>query len=273
MAQRSGHTGRRKRASPRLDQQVRMTLKKENTIMFAVVKTGGKQYRVAAGDEIRVEKLEGNAGDTMSLGEVLMLGSNAGVTVGSPVVDGAQVIGELLDTNRAKKVLVFKKRRRQNYRRTKGHRQWGTMVRIAEIVEPGKKAKTALKTTAAVVEAPKAKPAAKKAAAAKPVSAKPAAAKKAAPKAEAKTAAPKKAAAKKAAPKKAAAKAVSNDDLTQLPGVGPAAAKKLNEAGVTAFAQVAAWTAADMETLGVTAKAEKNGWIEAAKALASGTEG
>jgi large subunit ribosomal protein L21 len=243
-----------------------MTLKKENTIMFAVVKTGGKQYRVAAGDEIRVEKLEGNAGDTLSLGEVLMLGSDAGVTVGSPVVDGAQVIGELLDTNRAKKVLVFKKRRRQNYRRTKGHRQWGTMVRIAEIVEPGKKAKTALKTTAAAVktaEAPKAKPAAKT-----PATKKAAAPKAAAPKAEAKTAAP-----KKAAPKKAAAKAVSNDDLTKLPGVGPAAAKKLNEAGVTSFAQVAGWTAADMETLGVTAKAEKNGWIEAAKALASGTEG
>ena len=109
--------------------------------MFAVIKTGGKQYRVAAGDEIRIEKLEGAAGDTLDLGDVLMLGSDAGITVGSPTVEGAQVIGELLDTNRARKIIVFKKRRRQNYRRTKGHRQWGTVVRIAEIVAPGEKVK------------------------------------------------------------------------------------------------------------------------------------
>jgi large subunit ribosomal protein L21 len=207
--------------------------------MFAVIKTGGKQYRVAAGDEIRIEKIDGAAGDTMALGDVLMLGSDKGVTVGSPLVDGAQVIGELLDTNRARKVLVFKKRRRQNYRRTKGHRQWGSLVRIAEIVAPGETAKTKLKsTTAAPKTADKAE---------------------AAPKA-------------KAAPKKAAAKA-GNDDLTQLDGVGPAFAKKLNEAGVTSFAQIAAWTEADLDSLnetvsGLKAKAEANNWIEAAKSLA-----
>jgi large subunit ribosomal protein L21 len=211
--------------------------------MFAVIKTGGKQYRVAAGDEIRIEKLEGAAGDTLDLGDVLMIGSDAGITVGSPTVDGAQVIGELLDTNRARKIIVFKKRRRQNYRRTKGHRQWGTVVRIAEIVAPGEKAKTALKSTTA---APKA-------------------AAKAAPKAE-KAAAPK--AAKAAAPKAAAA-----DALTELTGVGPALATKLNEAGITTFAQVAAWTEADLDALsetitGLKAKAEKNDWINAAKALA-----
>lgn len=205
--------------------------------MFAVIKTGGKQYRVAAGDEIRIEKLEGAAGDTLDLGEVLMLGSDAGITVGSPTVDGAQVIGELLDTNRARKIIVFKKRRRQNYRRTKGHRQWGTVVRIAEIVAPGEKAKTALKSTTA---APKAAEA---------------------PKAAAK-------AAKAAAPKAAAA-----DALTELTGVGPALATKLNEAGITTFAQVAAWTEADLDALsetitGLKAKAEKNDWINAAKALA-----
>lgn len=227
--------------------------------MFAVIKTGGKQYRVAAGDEIRVEKLEGAAGDTLDLGDVLMLGGENGTTVGTPTVEGAQVIGELLDTNRDKKIIIFKKRRRQNYRRTKGHRQWGSTVRIAEIVAPGEKAKTKLKTTTAAPkteEKPKAK----------------AAPKKAAPKAEAK-AAPKAEAPKKAAPKKAAAKA-ANDDLTQLTGVGPALAKKLNEAGVTSFAQVAAWTDADMDALGETitglkAKAEKGDWINAAKALAS----
>lgn len=233
--------------------------------MYAVIKTGGKQYRVAAGDEIRVEKLEGAAGDTLALGDVLMLSGDKGVTVGTPTVEGAQVIGELLDTNRDKKIIIFKKRRRQNYRRTKGHRQWGSVVRIAEIVAPGEKAKTKLKTTTVapkVEEKPKAKAAPKKAAP-----------KKAAPesKAEApKKAEPKKAPAKKAAPKKAA----SNDDLTELSGVGPALAKKLNEAGITSFAQIAAWTDADVDALnetvsGVKAKAEKGDWINAAKALAS----
>lgn len=220
--------------------------------MFAVIKTGGKQYRVATGDEIRVEKLEGQAGDTLDMGDVLMLGGEEGVTVGAPTVEGAQVIGEVLVTDRDRKIIVFKKRRRQNYRRTKGHRQWGTTVRIAEIVAPGSKAKTKLKTTTAApvvedakTEAPKAKAAPKKA--------------------EAKKAAPKKA----AAPKKEAAAPAANDDLTQLTGVGPALAKKLNEAGVTSFAQIAAWTEADMEALGVTAKAEKGDWIAAAKDLAA----
>nr|WP_295693397.1 50S ribosomal protein L21 [uncultured Maricaulis sp.] len=226
--------------------------KRIETIMFAVIKTGGKQYRVAAGDEIRIEKLDGAAGDTLDLGDVLMLGSDSGVTVGSPTVDGAQVIGELLDTNRARKIIVFKKRRRKNYRRTKGHRQWGSVVRIAEIVAPGEKAKTALKSTTAApkaAEAPKAK-------------AKAAAPKAAAPKAE-------KAQAKKAAAPKAAAA----DTLTELTGVGPALATKLNEAGITTFAQIAAWTDADVDALnetitGLKAKAEKNDWINAAKALA-----
>ncbi len=238
--------------------------------MYAVIKTGGKQYRVAAGDEIRVEKLEGAAGDTLALGDVLMLSGDKGVTVGTPTVEGAQVIGELLDTNRDKKVIIFKKRRRQNYRRTKGHRQWGSVVRIAEIVAPGEKAKTKLKTTTAapkVEDEPKAKAAPKKDAPKK------AAPKKAAP--EAKAEAPKKAAAKKAPAKKAAPKkAAANDDLTQLSGVGPALAKKLNEAGITSFAQIAAWTDADVDALnetvsGVKAKAEKGDWINAAKALAS----
>ena len=229
--------------------------------MFAVIKTGGKQYRVAAGDEIRIEKLEGQPGDTLSLGPVLMLGGDEGVTVGSPVIDGAQVIGELLDTNRSRKIIVFKKRRRQNYRRTQGHRQWGTVVRIAEIVLPGTKAKTALKTTTAApteVEAPKAAPKAKAAA---PKTA-------AAPKAEAKPAAPKKA----AATKKAAA-----DDLKVLSGVGPALEKKLHAEGITTFAQIAAWTPADVEDFGeklsFKGRIEREGWIEQAKTLAQGTEG
>lgn len=215
--------------------------------MYAVIKTGGKQYKVAEGDRLVVEKIEGEAGDQIVFGDVLMLGGTDGVTVGSPLIDGAQVIGELVELRKGEKVLVFKKRRRQNYRRKKGHRQWEAFVSISEIVLPGAKPKTAAKA--------KAKPAAKTEDA--PAKAeKPAA--KAAPKA-------------KAAP---AAKA-AHDDLTQLNGVGPAYAKKLNEAGITSFAQVAAWKAADLDALdadipGIKAKAESGDWVKQAKDLAKG---
>ena len=239
--------------------------------MFAVIKTGGKQYRVSPGDEVQIEKLDGQAGDVVALGDVLMLGGeDGGVTVGAPVVDGAQVIAELVDNGRGKKIIVFKKRRRQNYRRKKGHRQWFSTVRIAEILAPGQKPSVKLKSAPkpAVEEAPAEKTAEAKKPAAKKAAPKAAEKKAEAPKAEKKAAAPK--AEAKSAAKKAAA---SNDDLTQLAGVGPALAKKLNEAGVTSFAQIAAWTDADMDALGETvtglkAKAEKGDWINAAKALA-----
>ncbi|GGG95212.1 hypothetical protein GCM10007420_08430 [Glycocaulis albus] len=223
--------------------------------MYAVIKTGGKQYKVAEGDRLVVEKIEGEAGDQVVFGEVLMLGGESGVTVGSPLIDGAQVIGELVEVRKGEKVIVFKKRRRQNYRRTKGHRQWEAFVSISEIVLPGAKPKTAAKA--------KAKPAAKSEDA--PAKAAP---KAAAPKAAAKAEKP----AEKAAPK---AKAAGNDDLTQLNGVGPAYAKKLNAAGVTSFAQVASWKAADLDALdaeipGIKAKAETGDWVKQAKELAKG---
>ena len=165
--------------------------------MFAVIQTGGKQYTVAPGDEISVEKLEGQAGDNIVIENVLMLGGDKGVTVGAPLVEGASVVAELLENARDKKVIVFKKRRRQNYRRKKGHRQWFSKLRIAEILEPGAKKPTAKKAAPAKADDAEAKPAAKKPAA-----------KKAAPKKAAgeTKAAAKKPAAKKAAPKKAAAK-------------------------------------------------------------------
>ncbi|MEO1038722.1 MAG: 50S ribosomal protein L21 [Pseudomonadota bacterium] len=222
--------------------------------MYAVIKTGGKQYKVTEGDKLVIEKLDAAAGDVFALDQVLMLGGDDGVTVGSPLVDGAQVRAELVELRKGKKIKVFKKRRRQNYRRTKGHRQYEALIRIAEIVAPGAKAKTKLvKGETAKTEAPKAE--------AKETKAKPAAKKPAAPKAEAKPAA-----------KKAEAAAVA-DDLTVLNGVGPAYAKKLAEAGVTSFAHVAAWTEADLDALedtisGVKAKAEKGDWIAAAKDLA-----
>ena len=104
--------------------------------MFAVIKTGGKQYRVAAGDEVTIEKLAGEAGEVISFGEVLMVGGEAGSVVGSPIIAGASVAAEVVKQTRGDKVIVFKKRRRKNSRRRNGHRQWLTVVRITGI-EPG----------------------------------------------------------------------------------------------------------------------------------------
>jgi large subunit ribosomal protein L21 len=101
--------------------------------MFAVIKTGGKQYRVAANDVIEIEKLEAEPGAAVTFGEVLMVGGEEGVTVGAPNVPGASVAGEVVDQTRAPKVIAFKKRRRQNSKRKRGHRQLLTVVRITGI--------------------------------------------------------------------------------------------------------------------------------------------
>ena len=150
--------------------------------MFAVIKTGGKQYRVAANDLLKVEKVAGNAGDIVEFAEVLMVGVGADATIGAPTVGGALVTAEVVEQGRARKVIAFKKRRRQNSTRTRGHRQELTTIRIAEILTGGAKPsktaadkpvnkKPAPKVEAAAAEAtetkaaPKAKAAPKKAAA------------------------------------------------------------------------------------------------------------
>ena len=101
--------------------------------MFAVIKTGGKQYRVAAQQVITIEKLEAEAGQTVSFDEVLMVGEGADVKVGAPTLAGAVVSAEVVEQTRGKKVIIFKKRRRKNSRRKEGHRQDLTKVRITEI--------------------------------------------------------------------------------------------------------------------------------------------
>ena len=186
--------------------------------MYAVIKTGGKQYRVQPGDVIVVEKLDGDAGSNVSFGDVLMLGGDKGVTLGAPMIAGATVAATLVETRKGEKIKIFKKIRRQGYRRTNGHRQMESVLRITGIEGAGEKAKwdgeTSLMTKAEMnararglaprVEETEAKPV-KKAAA-------PKAAKAEAPKAEAaaeKPAAAKKAPAKKAAPK---AKPASTDE-------------------------------------------------------------
>lgn len=101
--------------------------------MFAVIRTGGKQYKVAQDDLITVEKLAGDPGATIELGEVLMVGEGADVTTGAPLVKGASVSATLVEQRRAPKIIVFKKKRRQNYRRKNGHRQYETVLRITGI--------------------------------------------------------------------------------------------------------------------------------------------
>lgn len=142
--------------------------------MFAVVRTGGKQYRVAAGDKIAVEKLAGEAGDTVTLGDVLLAGEGDSIADASKVSVSAEIIAQA----KSEKVVVFKKRRRHNYRRKAGHRQQMTLLRITDVGEGSKKAatkkaapkkeaseetKAAPKTEAAEKKAPAKKPAAKKA--------------------------------------------------------------------------------------------------------------
>jgi large subunit ribosomal protein L21 len=101
--------------------------------MFAVIRTGGKQYKVASGDVIEVEKLEGENGATLTLDEVLMVFDGGTATVGTPLVAGATVTAELVRQARGPKIIIFKKKRRQNYRRKKGHRQDLTVLRITGI--------------------------------------------------------------------------------------------------------------------------------------------
>ena len=122
--------------------------------MFAVVRTGGKQYRVAPGDKIVVEKLEGNAGDRVTLGEVLLAGEGSSLKS----TDGLTVAAEIVAQAKADKVTVFKKRRRHNYRRKKGHRQNHTILKIVAIGDQKEQKKAAPKSDAAPAKASKAKP-------------------------------------------------------------------------------------------------------------------
>jgi len=168
--------------------------------MFAVIRTGGKQYRVAPNDVIEIEKIAGKPGDIVELAEVLLLGGDE-PKAGKPLISGALVAAEVVEQGRGDKVTIFKKKRRKGYRRTKGHRQLLTTVRITEILTDGKKpskqaAKPEPKKAEKLVEAK-----APKTEAAKPekkAEAKPAA-KKAAPKSEKKTPAKAKTVAKKPA--------------------------------------------------------------------------
>ena len=212
--------------------------------MFAVLKTGGKQYKVQNGDVLRIEKIAADAGETVQFNDILMLGGDT-ATVGTPLIEGAAVQAEVIDQIKGEKTINFVKRRRKHgSQRTKGHRQKLTLVRVTEILSKGAE-KSGVKAAVGKI-------------------------------ATAAVAAPKAATAKAAAPKAKAAPAAASgegDDLTQLSGVGPALLKKLNAAGISTFAQIAAWTEADVaefdEKLSFKGRIEREGWIAQAKELAS----
>ncbi|MDA7964232.1 50S ribosomal protein L21 [Ruegeria sp.] len=205
--------------------------------MFAVLKTGGKQYKVQAGDLLRVEKLAADAGETVQFNDVLMLGGDAPV-VGAPFVEGAGVQAEVVEQIKGDKVIKFVKRRRKHSsKRTVGHRQKLTLVKITDILSSGAD-KSGIKAATGSAPAGEAAPAAKKPA----------------KKAEAKAEAP--------------AAAATADDLTKLTGVGPAAAKKLAEAGIESFAALAALS--DEQIAAIDTIKVKPEWVEQAKELAQG---
>ncbi|MEP4246385.1 50S ribosomal protein L21 [Tateyamaria sp.] len=236
--------------------------------MFAVLKTGGKQYKVQSGDVLRIEKLAANAGDKVQFNTVLMIGGDK-PQVGSPLLDDAGVQAEVIEQIKGPKTINFVKRRRKHSsKRTKGHRQQLTLVRVTDILASGASASGIMAAENgagfAVAAAEVVKPA-KKAKAAKTKA-------EAAPKAEKAEAPAKKPAAKKAAPKKAAA--TDGDDLTKISGVGPVIVKKLHALDVTTFAQIAAWTPEDIadmdEKLSFKGRIDRDDWLKQAAELAKG---
>ena len=203
--------------------------------MYAVVKTGAKQYRVSPGDVLRVEKLDGEAGDTVTLTDVMMIGGDS-PEIGAPTVAGASVAAEILEQARDKKIIVFKKRRRQNYRRKKGHRQHYTAIRIDEILTGGAKAsgaKASKPKTAPVVDE-----------SAKGTS----------------------------EPLGDAAPAI-RDDVALIGGVGPKLKAKLEEAGITSLvvlSEMTDATKATLEELKLLDRAVREEWQDQAAEMLAG---
>jgi large subunit ribosomal protein L21 len=207
--------------------------------MFAVIKTGGKQYRVTKDDVITIEKLDGSAGETVAFETVLMVVDGASTQIGTPAVTGVTVAGEIVEQARGPKVIAFKKRRRQNSRRKRGHRQDLTVVRITDILTGGVKPTVTAKKAAAVVAG---------AAVAAKVAGKDSA--------------------------KGADEARDPSNLSLISGIGPTIEKKLRAAGVNSWDQIAAWGEADLakwdEELKLRGRAAREEWVEQAKELLAG---
>ncbi len=210
--------------------------------MFAVMKTGGKQYKVQSGDTLRVERLAADAGEKVQFNEILMVGGDD-LTVGAPFVAGAAVQAEVIDQIKGDKVIHFVKRRRKHgSQRTKGHRQKLTLVRVTDILASGGDS-TGMKAAIGSGSVP----------------------------ASERAATPAGSKFEKKAP--ASRSAAGGDDLKVLSGVGPALEKKLHDAGITSYAQIAAWSDEDVEKYGdllsFKGRIEREGWVEQAKDLAA----
>jgi large subunit ribosomal protein L21 len=212
--------------------------------MFAVIKTGGKQFRVTANDRITTAKIEGNPGDTVAFDTVLMLTDGEKTTLDAKALSQITVAAEIVEQARGDKVIAFKKRRRQNSKRKRGFRAELTVIRITDILTGGKKPEmkkgeaSTVALQAGAAEA-KAKPAAK------------------APKAA-----------------KAEAGALDASNLSLISGVGPTIEKKLRAAGIASWNDIAAWTEADVakwdEELKLRGRATREEWVEQAKELLAG---
>lgn len=206
--------------------------------MFAVIKTGGKQFRVAANDKITIAKLVGEPGDTVAFGEVLLLTDGEKTTLDAKSLGEITVAAEIVEQTRGEKVIAFKKRRRQNSKRKRGFRAELTVVRITDILTGGKKPEM-------------------KKGEASPVALKSATAVKG-----------------KTETKAAKAEALDASNLSLISGVGPTIEKKLRAAGITSWNDIAAWSEADVakwdEELKLRGRATREEWVEQAKELLAG---
>ena len=226
--------------------------------MFAVIKTGGKQYRVKQGDKLRVESLDADEGDTVSLDQVLMAGDGADVAIGSPLLSNASVSATVVSHGRGKKVDIVKFRRRKHYRRQMGHRQNYTELEITAIngVSAGSPGGS---SSSAPAPKPDAKPASEK------VDAKPA------------SDSADQAAAGAATLKFLDAPNGSPDDLKKILGIGSVLEEKLNDMGVYHYSQIAEFSSTDVENinthLNFPGRIERDEWIPQAQDLAKGGEG
>jgi large subunit ribosomal protein L21 len=239
--------------------------------MFAVLKTGGKQYKVAPGDVIRVEKLAAAAGDTVQFNEILMMGA----TVGAPFLEDAGVQAEVIDQIRGPKTINFVRRRRKHSsKRTKGHRQDLTLLRVTELLEQGAGASGVM----AAVGAGSVSASALAAATAPKADASPAKAKKsaAAPVAEAAEAAPAEVAGARPANLLEAAREGGPDDLKKISGVGPKLEGLLHANGVFHFDQIAAWGPEEIaymdDKLSFKGRIARDNWIDQATQFAAEKE-
>jgi large subunit ribosomal protein L21 len=214
--------------------------------MYAVIRTGGKQYRVAPQDVIEIERLGANAGDQIEFSEVLMVAGDGGISLGDPLVAGATVAGEVTALTRGPKIIIFKKKRRKHFRRKNGHRQDLMEVRITEILTDGQK------PTRRAAQAPAEAPTA----AAEPASA-----------GERTPATP-------AARREPVADQRGGDDLSLISGVGPKIKQSLNELGYTRFDQIAALTPDQIEAIETALKSKgrvaRDEWIAQARDLVDG---